>query len=235
VATEAASGRKWPRADNSAIYDFACIAQQEAFTLGCDHSNLAVGPMFRSSRRILASVVLIAGFPSLAFAQRTQSILPAGPRQSVSTTTSATAFSSRAASAVSMKGFSSASIFPSLRAANATSTNSNQEHRFALSTEEDQHQIIPLQVTATPFATESRVPIAPLLGARLQLNFSTLNIRNGNVMLGPTPASEILHAPAQARSAELYGLGVSIPLGRGPRAQTSENLLRSAMRIVRGN
>ena len=104
-----------------------------------------------------------------------------------------------------------------------------------LSTEEDQHQIIPLQVTATPFATESRVPIAPLLGARLQLNFSMLNIRNGNVMLGPTPASEILHAPAQARSAELYGLGVSIPLGRGPRAQTSENLLRSAMRIVRGN
>ena len=79
------------------------------------------------------------------------------------------------------------------------------------------------------------MPIAPLLGARLQLNFSMLNIRNGNVMLGPTPASEILHAPAQARSAELYGFGVSIPLGRGVRVQTSENLLRSAMRIVRGN
>jgi hypothetical protein len=100
---------------------------------------------------------------------------------------------------------------------------------------EDQHEIIPLQVTTTPFATESRVPIAPLLGARLQLNFSMLNIRNGNVMLGPTPASEILHAPAQARSAELYGFGVNIPLGRGARVQTSDGLLRSAMRIVRGD
>ena len=192
--------------------------------------------MFRSSRRILASVVLITGFPSLAFAQRTQSILPTSSRQSASTTTNATAFSSHAASTVSMKSFSSASIFPSRSAANATtSTNSNQEHRFALSTEEDQHEVIPLQVTTTPFATESRVPIAPLLGARLQLNISMLNVRNGNVMLGPTPASEILHAPAQARSAELYGFGVSIPLGRGARVQTSENLLRSAMRIVRDN
>ena len=191
--------------------------------------------MFRSGRRILASVVLIAGFPSLAFAQRTQSILPAGPRQSAFATTNATAFSSRAASTVSMKGFSSVSIFPSRPAATATSTNPNQEHSFALSTEEDQHEVIPLQVTSTPFATESRVPIAPLLGARLQLNISMLNIRNGNVMLGPTPASEILHAPAQARSAELYGFGVSIPLGHGARVQTSENLLRSAMRIVRGN
>lgn len=79
------------------------------------------------------------------------------------------------------------------------------------------------------------MPIAPLLRARLQLNFSMLNVRNGNVMLGPIPASETLHAPAQARSAELYGLGVSIPLGRDSREQTSNNLLRSVMRIVRGN
>jgi hypothetical protein len=134
-----------------------------------------------------------------------------------------------------MKGFSSASIFPSRSVASATNKNSDQEHRFAFRTEEDQHELIPLQVTTTPFATESRVPIAPLLGARLQLNISMLNLRNGNVMLGPTPASEILHAPAQARSAELYGFGVSIPLGRGVRVQTSENLLRSAMRIVRDN
>lgn len=62
-----------------------------------------------------------------------------------------------------------------------------------------------------------------------------LNVRNGNVMLGPTPASEMLHAPAQARSAELYGFGVSIPLGREARVQTSDNLLRSVMRIVRSN
>ena len=158
--------------------------------------------MFRSSRRILASVVLIAGFPSLALAQRTQSLLPAGPRQSLSNTSNTTSFASRAVSTTSMKDFSSASIFPSRLATNATSRNSNEGQRFAPRAQEDQHEVIPLQLTTTPFATESRVPIAPLLGARLQLNISMLNIRNGNVMLGPTPASEILHAPAQARSAE---------------------------------
>lgn len=109
------------------------------------------------------------------------------------------------------------------------------EHRFANSTDEEQRDLIPLQVTNTPFATESRLPIAPLLGARLQLNISMLNVRNGNVMLGPIPANEVLHAPAQARSAELYGLGISIPLGRDSQAQTSNNLLRSVTRIVRGN
>jgi hypothetical protein len=71
------------------------------------------------------------------------------------------------------------------------------------------------------------------LGARLQLNVSMLNVRNGNVMLGPIPASETLHAPAQARSAEFFGFGVSLPLGRGSRAATSDNLLRSVTRIVR--
>jgi hypothetical protein len=191
--------------------------------------------MFRSSRRGLALVVLAAGFPSLALAQRTQSILPGSSRRPASTTTDTTFFASHAASKASIKVFSSASILPSRSAANDTSRNSDQKHHFAFNTEEDQHEIIPLQVTSTPFATESRVPIAPLLGARLQLNFSMLSIRNGNVMLGPTPAGELLHAPAQARSAELYGFGVSIPLGRGVRVQTSDNLLRSAMRIVCGN
>lgn len=90
-------------------------------------------------------------------------------------------------------------------------------------------------MTNTPFATESRLPIAPLFGARLQLNVSMLNVRNGNVMLGPIPASEMLHAPAQARSAEFYGFGVSLPLGRDARVQTSDNLLRSVMRIVHSN
>jgi hypothetical protein len=104
------------------------------------------------------------------------------------------------------------------------------EHLFANSAGEEQHELMPLQVTNMPFATESR-----LLGARLQLNVSVLNVRNGNVMLGPTPASETLHAPAQARSAEFYGFGVSIPLGRDSRVQTSNNLLHSVMRIMRDN
>lgn len=125
-------------------------------------------------------------------------------------------------------------MLPNRSTAGAGGTNLH-EHRFANSTDEEQRDLIPLQVTNTPFATESRLPIAPLLGARLQLNISMLNVRNGNVMLGPIPANEVLHAPAQARSAELYGLGISIPLGRDSQAQTSNNLLRSVTRIVRGN
>jgi hypothetical protein len=130
--------------------------------------------------------------------------------------------------------FSSVSILPNRSAANTKGTNAD-EHRFANSADEEQHELIPLQVTNTPFATESRLPIAPLLGARLQLNVSMLSVRNGNVMLGPTPASETLHAPAQARSAEFYGFSVSIPLGRDSRVQTSNNLLHSVVRIMRDN
>ena len=133
------------------------------------------------------------------------------------------------------KGFPSASIFLNRLSKNTTRRNSNEGHRFATGAQEEQHELIPLQLTTTPFATESRVPIAPLLGARLQLNISMLNIRNGNVMLGPIPASETLHAPAQARSAEFYGFGVSLPLGRGSRVESLNNLLRSVTRIVRGN
>jgi hypothetical protein len=129
--------------------------------------------------------------------------------------------------------FSSVSILPNRSTANTKGTNS--EHRFADSTDEEQHGLIPLQVTNTPFATESRLPIAPLLGARLQLNVSMLSVRNGNVMLGPIPASETLHAPAQARSAEFYGFSVSILLGRDSRVQTSNNLLHSVVRIMRDN
>jgi hypothetical protein len=62
-----------------------------------------------------------------------------------------------------------------------------------------------------------------------------MTVRNANVMLGPLPASELLHAPAQARSPELYGFGVNIPLGRGAHLETSNNLLQSMMRIVRGD
>jgi hypothetical protein len=102
----------------------------------------------------------------------------------------------------------------------------------------EQHQagdLAPVQVITTPFATESRLPVAPLLGAHLQLDISVMTVRNANVMLGPLPASETLHAPAQARSADLYGFGVSIPLGRGANIQTSNNLLHSVVRIVRGD
>ena len=198
-------------------------------------TRLAVAPMFRFCGRFLPLVVLLAGFPSLAFAQRAQSFSSAPSNHSSSNIMSAAKPASRAVGTSSVRTpFSSVSILPNRSTAGTRGTNLD-EHRFANSTDEEQHEIIPLQVTNTPFATESRLPIAPLLGARLQLNVSMLNVRNGNVMLGPTPASETLHAPAQARSAEFYGFGVSLPLGRDARVQTSDNLLRSVMRIVRSN
>ena len=198
--------------------------------------RLAVAPMLRFCGRFLPLVVLLAGFPCLAFAQRAQSFASAPSNRSSSNTMSAAKpATSRPAGTSSVRTpFSSVSILPNRSSASTIGKNSG-EHRFANGTDEEQHELIPLQVTSTPFATESRVPIAPLLGARLQLNVSMLNVRNGNVMLGPIPASETLHAPAQARSAEFYGFGVSLPLGRDSRVQTSNDLLRSVTRIVRGN
>ena len=192
--------------------------------------------MLRFCGRLLPLVILLAGFPCLVFAQRAQSFASAPSNHSSSNIMSgAKPATPRAWGTSSVKTpFSSVSILPNRSTAGARGTNLD-EHRFANSTDEEQHDLIPLQVTNTPFATESRVPITPLLGARLQLNVSMLNVRNGNVMLGPTPASETLHAPAQARSAEFYGFGVSIPLGRDSRVQTSNNLLDSVTRIMRGN
>jgi hypothetical protein len=197
-------------------------------------TRLAVVPMSRFCGRFLPLVVLLAGFPCRAFAQRTQSFAPTQSSRSSSNIMSAKPATPRASGTAVKTPFSSVSILPNRSTANAKGTNSDG-HRFANSADEEQHELIPLQVTNTPFATESRLPIAPLLGARLQLNVSVLNVRNGNVMLGPTPASETLHAPAQARSAEFYGFGVSIPLGRDSRVQTSNDLLHNVLRIMREN
>jgi hypothetical protein len=104
-------------------------------------------------------------------------------------------------------------------------------HDFSNTSENQVSNLDPVQVTSTPFGTESRLPVAPLLGSRVQLNFS--------VMLGPLPARETLHAPPQTRSADLYGFGVSIPLGRAAHIQPSSNDLlhglRNAMQILRDN
>jgi hypothetical protein len=129
------------------------------------------------------------------------------------------------------------SIASSRSTLNFRSASFYDEHRFARTAGEQIRldKFVPVEVTSTPFATESRLPVAPLLGARLQLNFSMVAVRNANVMLGPLPASEMLHAPAQARSPELYGFGVSIRLGRGTHIPTSNNLLHSLVRIVRGD
>ena len=200
---------------------------------------MAVASMSRFCGQFLPFLVLLAGCPWPAFAQRAQSFASApSPRSSsniMSAMSAARPATPRASGTSSARNpFSSVAILSNRSIASTQRVNSD-EHLFANSADEEQHELMPLQVTNTPFATESRLPIAPLLGARLQLNVSMLNVRNGNVMLGPTPASETLHAPAQARSAEFYGFGVSIPLGRDSRVQTSNNLLHSVMRIMRDN
>src|SRR5215472_5400429 len=81
-----------------------------------------------------------------------------------------------------------------------------------------------LEVTKTPFASESRVPVAAFMGGRVGFNFSVTSIRNRNVMLGPILSSEPLHTPLQARSADLYGFGLSLPLGRHAQLQASNTL-----------
>lgn len=182
-----------------------------------------------SSRRLLALFVVIVGFPSLAFAQRAPSLGSSEFRHSSSLPVFSSSISSPRNSVSSM------SIGSSRSTLNIRSASFYDEHRFAQSTGEQIRldKLVPIEVTTTPFATESKVPVAPLLGARLQLHFSVMTVRNANVMLGPLPASELLHAPAQARSPELYGFGVNIPLGRGTHLETSNNILQSVMRIVR--
>jgi hypothetical protein len=190
--------------------------------------------MLRFCGRFLPLVVLLAGFPCLAVAQRAPSFssVPSNRSSSNIMSTAKPATSGAVRTSSVKTPFSSLSILPNRSSASTIGKNAD-EHRFANSADEEQHEIIPLQVTNTPFATESRLPIAPLLGTRLQLNVSVLNVRNGSVMLGPIPASETLHAPAQARSAEFFGFGVSLPLGRDSRVESSNNLLRSVTRIVR--
>jgi hypothetical protein len=187
--------------------------------------------MLRSGRRTLVLLVLTAAFPSLVFAQRSQSF------GSVELRRPSNAPSTWSSSLV-RNSVSPVAVSPDRSTANARSTNFlNDGHRLANRTTE-QHpasDLANVQENDTLFASESRVPVAPLLGSRLQLNISMLNVHNGNVMLGPTPASQILHAPAQARSSDFYGFGVSIPLGRGARMQTSNNLLHTVGRIVRGD
>jgi len=187
--------------------------------------------MLPSTRRISLLIVFIVGFASSARAQRSQSSLA-----SIEWRRSATA-SSAWGSSSAKTSFSSVSLASNRSTVNKRSTNFDDEHRFAKSTAEQNQatDLLPIQETSTPFATESRVPVAPLLGARLQLNISVTSVRNGNVMLGPEPASETLHAPRQSRSADLYGFGVSIPLSRGAQVQPSKNLLRTVARVMRGD
>jgi hypothetical protein len=91
-----------------------------------------------------------------------------------------------------------------------------------------------LHQTKTPFMTQSRVPVAQLPGSRLQVNFFVTSLNNSNLMLGPQAAHETIHPLGQPRSADMYGVGVSIPLGRGPGSGGSQGLLHGLSRILHG-
>lgn len=106
-------------------------------------------------------------------------------------------------------------------------------------TESDEHQnpISPFQETKTPFVTESRLRVAQIWGARLQVNLFVVTFHSGNFMLGPLVSNEAFHRPRQVGeppSFGLYGIGVSVPLGRNARWESSTGLWRSLQRIVHG-
>jgi hypothetical protein len=116
--------------------------------------------MMLSSWRLLTLFVVIVGFPYLAFAQRAPSLGFSESRHSPSQT----AFSSSASSA---RTVSSMSIASSRSTLNVRSASFYDEHRFAQGTDEQIRldKLVPIEVSSTPFATESRLPVAPLFGA----------------------------------------------------------------------
>lgn len=94
-----------------------------------------------------------------------------------------------------------------------------------------------LQETNTSFVAESRLPVAKVWGARLQVNFFAVTLHTGNVMLGPlisSDASQRARQFGQPRSTSLYGIGVRVPLGRDARWEGSTSLWRSLRRILQG-
>jgi len=113
-------------------------------------------------------------------------------------------------------------------------------YRFRV-TEGSEHQNLtspfPFQQTKTSFVTESRLLVAQLWGARLQVNLFAITPHSGNVMLGPLILGDALHRPRQfgePASFGLYGIGISVPLGRNARWESSTGLWHSLQRIVHG-
>ena len=95
--------------------------------------------------------------------------------------------------------------------------------------------LFPFQQIKTSFVTESRLLVAQLWGARLQVNLFAVTLQTGNVMLGPLVTNEAFHRPRQfgaPSSFGLYGVGVSIPLGRDAQREGTAGLWHSLQRIV---
>jgi len=113
-----------------------------------------------------------------------------------------------------------------------------REHDLSRASTNDEEHTLPglkaLQTTKTPFMTESRLPLAQSPGARVQLNFFVTSINNRNLMAGPNASPETIHPLGQPRSGDLYGVGISVPLGRNAGSTGSSGLLHGISRFVHG-
>jgi hypothetical protein len=105
--------------------------------------------------------------------------------------------------------------------------------RAASYSEQNFGALLPMHETKTAFITEFRVPLAELYGSRVHLGFFILTMQNGNTTLGPLATLQALHSPSQPRSFNLYGVGLSIPLGKQFRPELSKNLWTTAARLIR--
>jgi hypothetical protein len=81
---------------------------------------------------------------------------------------------------------------------------------------------------------EARVPVTPLFGSRLQLGIFVTSIDNRNFTEGPFASAGLPRTLGQVRSNDLYGVGVSVPLGRDTGFRGSGSLLQGLSRILQG-
>jgi hypothetical protein len=91
--------------------------------------------------------------------------------------------------------------------------------------------LFPYQETKTSFVTELRVPVAEfhlpvaqLAASSLRIGFFMQTLHDNNVTFGPLAAAQALHSFSQPRSVSLYGVGVSVPLGKQSSPDTSQSL-----------
>jgi hypothetical protein len=107
-------------------------------------------------------------------------------------------------------------------------------HRLDLNSEDHHYVGVPLlEVTRTPFMTESRVPLAQTAGQRVQLSFFMQSFHNKNITEGPLVLAQTNQQLGQQRTSDLYGVGFSIPLGRDTGSADSKSVWSGLSRALR--
>jgi hypothetical protein len=108
-------------------------------------------------------------------------------------------------------------------------------HRLDLSGEDHHSPGVPLlEVTRTPFMTESRVPLGHTPGQRVQVNFFIQSLHNKNITQGPLVLPQTNQQLGQQRTSDLYGIGFSIPLGRDAGSAGLKSVWSGLSRVLRG-